>query len=137
MRGIKNCPEVFCEKGLLRNFAKFTEKHLFQSLFFNKSVSLRPATLLLCLLFNKVAGLRQTPFFQRLFIVVHETFSREWVKSTKTGTHKRSITKSYFTRESDSELTFIEESAFKDDQINAVLLGTICTQWNLPKADIL
>ena len=29
-------PEVFCEKGILRNFAKFTGKHLFQSLFFNK-----------------------------------------------------------------------------------------------------
>ena len=28
--------EVFCEKGVLRNFAKFTGKHLCQSLFFNK-----------------------------------------------------------------------------------------------------
>ena len=29
-------PEVFCEKGILRNFAKFTGKHLCQSLFFSK-----------------------------------------------------------------------------------------------------
>ena len=29
-------PEVFCGKGVLRNFAKVTGKHLFQSLFFNK-----------------------------------------------------------------------------------------------------
>ena len=28
-------PEVFCKKGILRNFAKFTGKHLCQSLFFN------------------------------------------------------------------------------------------------------
>ena len=28
-------PEVFCKKGVLRNFAKFTEKHLCQGLFFN------------------------------------------------------------------------------------------------------
>ena len=28
--------EVFCEKGVLRNFTKFTGKHLCQSLFFNK-----------------------------------------------------------------------------------------------------
>ena len=28
--------EVFCKKGVLRNFAKFTGKHLCQSLFFNK-----------------------------------------------------------------------------------------------------
>ena len=29
-------PDVFCEKGVLRNFAKFTGKHLCQGLFFNK-----------------------------------------------------------------------------------------------------
>ena len=27
---------VFCKKGVLKNFAKFTGKHLCQSLFFNK-----------------------------------------------------------------------------------------------------
>ena len=37
-------PEVFCKKGVLRNFAKFTGKHLRQSLFFNKVAGLRPAT---------------------------------------------------------------------------------------------
>ena len=39
-------PEVFCKKGVLRNFAKFARKHLCQSLFFNKVAGLRPATLL-------------------------------------------------------------------------------------------
>ena len=39
-------PEVFCRKGVLKNFAKFTEKHQCQSLFFNKVAGLRPATLL-------------------------------------------------------------------------------------------
>ena len=29
-------PEVFCKKSGLRNFAKFTGKHLCQSIFFNK-----------------------------------------------------------------------------------------------------
>ena len=29
-------PDVFCKKGALRNFAKFTRKHLCQSLFFTK-----------------------------------------------------------------------------------------------------
>ena len=38
--------EVFCKKGFLRNFEKFTGKHLFQSGFFNKVAGLRPATLL-------------------------------------------------------------------------------------------
>ena len=39
-------PEAFCEKVVFRNFTKFTEKHLCQSLFFNEVVGLRPATLL-------------------------------------------------------------------------------------------
>ena len=36
--------EVFCSKGVLRNFTKFTGKHLCQRLFFNKVAGLRPAT---------------------------------------------------------------------------------------------
>ena len=39
-------PEVFFKKGALTKFAKFTGKHLCQSLFFNKVAGLRPATLL-------------------------------------------------------------------------------------------
>ena len=39
-------PEVFCKKGVLRNLTKFTGKHLFQGLFFNKVAGLRPETLL-------------------------------------------------------------------------------------------
>ena len=39
-------PEVFCKKGVLRNFAKFTGKHLCQSLFFNKVAGLSSTTLL-------------------------------------------------------------------------------------------
>ena len=43
----RNCrPEVFCKKGVLSNFAKFTGKHLCYSLFFHKVAGLRPATLL-------------------------------------------------------------------------------------------
>ena len=43
---LKQPPEVFCKKGVVRNFAKFKVKHLCQSLFFNKVVHLRPTTLL-------------------------------------------------------------------------------------------
>ena len=38
--------EVFCRKGVLRNFAKFTGKQLRQSFFFNKVTGLSPAILL-------------------------------------------------------------------------------------------
>ena len=39
-------PDVFYKKGALRNFTKFTGKHLCQSLFSNKVAGLTPATLL-------------------------------------------------------------------------------------------
>ena len=39
-------PEVFCKKGVLRNFAKFTGKYLCQSLFFTKASGPRSSTLL-------------------------------------------------------------------------------------------
>ena len=39
-------PEVSCKKDVFNYFAKFTEKHLCQSLLFNKIAGLRPATLL-------------------------------------------------------------------------------------------
>ena len=40
----KEPPEVFYEKSVLRNCAKFMGKQLCQSLFFNKIAGLRPAT---------------------------------------------------------------------------------------------
>ena len=39
-------PEVFCKKGVLKSFSKFTGKLLCQSLVSNKVAGLRPATLL-------------------------------------------------------------------------------------------
>ena len=32
-------PDLFCKKGVLGNFAKFTGKHLCQRLYFNKVVN--------------------------------------------------------------------------------------------------
>ena len=37
---------MFCEKGVPKNFVKFTGKHLSQSLFFNNVADLMPALLL-------------------------------------------------------------------------------------------
>ena len=33
-------PDIFCKKGVLKNLAKVTGKHLCQSLFFNKVASI-------------------------------------------------------------------------------------------------
>ena len=38
----KSRTQIFFKIGVLRNFAKFTGKHLFQSLFFNKVAGPRP-----------------------------------------------------------------------------------------------
>ena len=46
LRNRSSRPDVFCKKGVLRNFAKFTGQHLCQSLYFNKVAGLRAATLL-------------------------------------------------------------------------------------------
>ena len=44
-------PEVFCKKGVLRNFAKFTGKqYLYQGLFFNKAAGLNVLKVTLCTL---------------------------------------------------------------------------------------
>ena len=61
-------PEVFCEKDVLRNFEKFTGKHLCQRLFFNKVAGLGPATLLKNSLWHRCfpgnfAKFPRTPFF--------------------------------------------------------------------------
>ena len=43
---ISSRSEVFCKKGVLKSFAKFTGKHLCHSLFFNKIAGLRSTALL-------------------------------------------------------------------------------------------
>ena len=49
-----NLPEVFHDKGVLKSFAKFTAKHLCQSLFF-----------------HNVAGLANSKFLRTSFIIDH------------------------------------------------------------------
>ena len=64
---------MFCKKGVLRNFTKFTEKHLCQSLLFNKVTGLRLATLLKkrlwhrCFPVNIVEFLRTTFYLDNLW----------------------------------------------------------------------
>ena len=62
-------PEVFYKKGVLKNFAKFTGKHLCQSLSFNKVAGLWHATLLKKRLWDRrfpvnFAKFLITPFLQ-------------------------------------------------------------------------
>ena len=83
----KQPPEVSIKKSVLRNFTKFTGKHLCQSLFFNKVAGLRSATLLKkglwhkCFPVNFVKVLR-TPFLQntsgRLLLMLNVQKTSIW-----------------------------------------------------------
>ena len=75
------------KKGVLRNFAKFTGKHLCQGLFFNKVAGLWAATLLKKILWHSC------------FPVNFAKFLRPYLQNT-TGTtasgHKYPLYKDYF-----------------------------------------
>ena len=64
-------PEVFCKKGVFRNFAKFTGKHLFQSFFFNKVAGLRLATLLKKRLWHRCFSVNFAEFLRTPFLTEH------------------------------------------------------------------
>ena len=59
----------FVRKGVLRNFAKFTGKHLCQSLIFTKG--LRPATLLKKRLWHKCFPVNFAKFLRTPFLKEH------------------------------------------------------------------
>ena len=64
-------PEVFCKKGVLKNFTKFTGKHLCQSLFFNKVAGFRFATLLKKILRRRCFSVDFAKFLRTSFLTEH------------------------------------------------------------------
>ena len=58
-------------KAVLRNFAKFTGKHLYQSLFFNEVAGLRPATLLKMRLWHRCFSVNFAKFLRTNFFTEH------------------------------------------------------------------
>ena len=56
---------MFCKKGALKNFTKFTGKHLCQSLFFNKVAGLRLWQM--CFPVNFATFLRTTTFIEHVW----------------------------------------------------------------------
>ena len=63
--------ELFCEKGVLGNFTKFTGRHLCQSLFFNKVPGLRPAFLLKKRLWHRCFPVKFVKFLRTPFCIKH------------------------------------------------------------------
>ena len=62
---------MFCKKGVLRNFIKFTGKHLCQNLFFDTVADLRPATLLKNRLWHRCFPVNFSKFLRTPFLIVH------------------------------------------------------------------
>ena len=62
---------MFCEKGALRNFTKFSGKHLCQNLFFNKVAGLRSGTLLKKKLWHRCFPLNFVKFLRAPFLTEH------------------------------------------------------------------
>ena len=57
--------------GVLRNFVKFTGKHMCQSLLFNKVAGLRPATLLKKRLWHRCFPVNFVKFLRTPFYIEH------------------------------------------------------------------
>ena len=68
--GRRSRPKVFCEKVALEKFAKFTGKHLSQSLFFNK-IAGRPATFLKKRLWSRCFPVNFGKFLRAPFFTEH------------------------------------------------------------------
>ena len=66
-----SCSEVFCKKGVLKNFTKLIRKHLCQSLFLNKVAGLKPVTLLKKRLWHRCFLVNFTKFLRKLFFKEH------------------------------------------------------------------
>ena len=91
-------PRCSVRKGVLRNFVKFTRKHLCHSIFFNKVPGLRPATLLKNRLWHRCfpvnfAKFLRTPFLQntsgRLLLKQRENQSAIYYKMQWLGFRSR------------------------------------------------
>ena len=64
-------PEVFCKKGVLRNFVKFSGGHLCQRLFLNKVAGLRRSTLLKKSLWHRCFPVNFAKFQRTHFLIEH------------------------------------------------------------------
>ena len=64
-------PEVFCKKGVLRNFTKFIGKHLCQSLLFNRVAGLSPTNLLKKRFWHRCFPVNFVKFLRTPFLIEH------------------------------------------------------------------
>ena len=97
---IKQLPRCPLKIGLLRDFSKFTEKYLYQSVFFNKVAGPRPETLLKYRLWHEFYPVNFTKFLRTPFL--QNTFKRLHLKMMI----KVQMTMNYFCRKDDRRKAF-------------------------------
>ena len=126
--------EVFSKKVVLRNFVKFTGKHLCQFLFLNKVVDMRPATLLKKRLWHRCFPVNFTKFLRTPLLTEHlwwlllerawamlfrwlkfnlnlvRNFKPKWwrILNVKSGVGRPSLSKVF--------LSFLKESALRNSK---------------------
>ena len=71
-------PDVLCKKSVLRNFTKFTGKHMCQSFFFNNVAHHRPATLLKKRLWRRCFPVNFVEFLWTPFFRTPQAAASEW-----------------------------------------------------------
>ena len=72
-------PEVFCKNDVLRNFTKFTGKHLYQSLLFNKVAGMRHTKKTLAQVFScEFYEISKDSFLHRTPLVAASVFRTLW-----------------------------------------------------------
>ena len=71
LKNQKQLTEVFCKKGVLKNFADFKGKHLCRRLLFIKVVALRPATFSKRELQQRCFTVNFAKFFKNINFIEH------------------------------------------------------------------
>ena len=125
-----SCPEVFCKKGVLRNFAKFTGKHLCQNLFFNKVAGLRPATLLKNSLWHKYFSVNFPKFLRTPFLTKH----LRWLLLR--GSIMDSLLESFLIVESCINNQYLNVSIKEGDETCISVSPSVINGWNMADPDI-
>ena len=83
--------DVFCKNVFLRNFAKFTGKHLCQSLYFNEVADLRSATLLKKRLWQGCFSVNFAKFLRTPFLTEHLRWLLLFSETTRVYQPKPSV----------------------------------------------
>ena len=112
---------MFCKKGVLWKFTKFTGKHLCQSLFFNNDAGLQPATLLKKRLWHRCFPVDFEKFLGTPFYIEHFW----WLLLNFITKTAKINTSHYLLRPNTCYLVFFDRSKTRE------VIVLICDLWNL------